>query len=305
MRPYGSGAEFLLSLEGLVGNKPLLRPDKPGRLNQNLPMKPALRLLFVLVTLAFTASQASAIPGRAEVRKVFGTAATVTKATGGSTTITVGMVLGAGDTIVTGKSSCVHLWLGLNGEAMQVAPDTTLKLDTLEITSVKDGIVNTSVSLSKGAVTGVVFKKLAAASKYEIKTASGVAGIRGTVYGVKSDGTVVVLKGAVTFNYVHNGQSQNVRLEAGQQFKAGDAAPSPANFLAGEAASFFTDLLATSGISVDPTKGDVGILTALATALDVSLATLVEFVGATGISDLTVINNPADVSTSAISIIAQ
>ena len=190
-------------------------------------MNATLRLFLFLTILAWTTTQAAAIPGRAEVRKVFGTA-TVTKATGGSTSITVGMVLGAGDTIITGKSSCVHLWLGLNGEAMQVAPDTTLKLDTLEITSVKDGVVNTSVSLSKGAVTGVVTKKLALASKYEIKTASGVAGIRGTVYGVKSDGTVVVLKGAVTFNYVHNGQTQSVRLEAGQQFKAGDAAPTPA-----------------------------------------------------------------------------
>ena len=261
-------------------------------------MTATFRLFLFLTILAWTTTQAAAIPGRAEVRKVFGTAS-VTKAAGGTTTITVGMVLGAGDTITTGKSSCVHLWLGLNGEAMQVAPDTTLTLDTLDITSVKDGVVKTSVSLSKGAVTGVLTKKLALASKYEIKTASGVAGIRGTVYGVKSDGTVIVLKGTVTFNYVHNGQAQSVRLEAGQQFKPGDAAPTPANFLAGGVASAFREVLAASGVTVDPTKGDVGLLESLATALDIPLAELIGFLGTAGVSDLTVINNPADVSTSA------
>lgn len=166
-------------------------------------MKPALRLLLVLATLAWTASQASAVPGRAEVMKVVGTA-TVSKATGGSASITQGMVLGTGDTVTTGPASTVDLNLGLNGDFLRVDPDSSLKIDNLDIANIADRTVTTQLNVNRGAITGNVVNKLTKASKYEIKSASGVAGIRGTVYSVKTDPSgritrIVCTSGTVSF----------------------------------------------------------------------------------------------------------
>lgn len=184
------------------------------------------RQIFSVALALFCSSVlASAIPGRAEVKKVVGPA-TVAKATGGSSAITQGMVLGAGDTITTGAGSTVDIDLGVNGNYLRIDPDTTLKLDVLDIANVSKDTITTSMSLAKGSVTGNVTKKLTAASKYEIKTASGVAGVRGTVYSIRTDGTLVVLRGTVDFVIMRNGQQQVVRVTEGQQFKAGvDTAP--------------------------------------------------------------------------------
>ena len=190
-------------------------------------MKLTRQLLTVGLSLLCSATLASALPGRAEVTKVIGSA-TVVKAAGGSASITQGMVLGSGDTITTGPGSAVDLNLGLNGDALRIDPDTTLKLDVLDIANVSERTVTTSMSLSKGNVTGNVIAKLTAASKYEIKTAAGVAGIRGTVYSLSAAGRLVVAKGSVNFTFVLNGVSQTVTVGVGQQFKIGDAAPSPA-----------------------------------------------------------------------------
>lgn len=151
-----------------------------------------------------TSTQALAVPGRAEVIKVIGKA-TVTKASGGSgQTITQGMVLGTGDTINTGAGSTVDLNLGLNGDFLRVDPDSSLTISNLDIANVAERTVNTQLNVNRGGITGNVVNKLSLASKYEVKSASGVAGIRGTVYSVtlKPDGTVariVVTSGTVTF----------------------------------------------------------------------------------------------------------
>lgn len=167
-------------------------------------MKLTRQLLSIGLALLVSTVLASAIPGRAEVKKVVGSA-TVTKAAGGSATITEGMVLGTGDTITTGRASFVDLYLGLNGDYLRVDADTTLKLDVLDIANVSERTVTTQLSIGKGGITGNVVNKLTAASKYEIKSASGVAGIRGTVYSVKTDANgritrIVVTSGTVTFN---------------------------------------------------------------------------------------------------------
>jgi hypothetical protein len=136
------------------------------------------------------------------------------------------MVLGAGDTIATGVGSAVTIDLGMNGNFLNVDSDTTLKLDVLDIANVSRKTVTTTMTLARGSVSGNVKNKLTAASKYEIKTASGVAGIRGTVYSIRSDNTLVVFEGTVDFVFTRNGVEQVVRVRAGQQFKAGvDAAP--------------------------------------------------------------------------------
>lgn len=203
-------------------------PAKLQRMTKTLDLKPTRQLLLVLLTLLWTSVLASALPGRAEVKKVTGHATRI-NAAGVSSPLAEGMVLGAGDTVATGPSSTVDLWLGLNGDALRVDPDTTLRFDVLDIANIAERRVTTRLSLSKGGVTGNVLSKLSAASKYEIKTATGVAEIHGTIYAFKSNGTLVVSKGVVNFSYVDKGVTRTVRVEAGKQFKPGDDKPTQAS----------------------------------------------------------------------------
>lgn len=126
-----------------------------------------------------TTSTQAATPGAAEVKKVVGTA-NYTDATGGGP-IKEGQILMAGATITTGAGSYVDLDLKVNGNALRVEADSTLTLNKLEYTKAIDTVVNTEIQVAKGAAVANVINKLSKASKYEIKTPAGVAGIRGTV----------------------------------------------------------------------------------------------------------------------------
>ncbi len=161
-------------------------------------MKTIRQLLTVTLALLWSAALASALPGRAEVRKVTGSA-TVSKGAGAATTLAAGMVLGTGDTINTTAGSTVDLWLGLNGDVLRVEPDTTLKLDQLDVTQTSPPLVNTKLNVTKGGVTANVITKLAAASRYEVRTVNGVAGIRGTIYNVGVGTGASVIHGAVSW----------------------------------------------------------------------------------------------------------
>lgn len=166
-------------------------------------MNVTLRLFLLLATLVWTTNEAAAIPGRAEVIKVVGKA-TATDANGASKSITQGMVLGTGDTITTGAASAVDLNLGLNGDFLRVDPDTSLKLENLDIANVAQRTVTTQLNVNRGGITGNVVSKLSVASKYEIKTVGGVAGIRGTKYSITTDAngrisSIIVTQGTVTF----------------------------------------------------------------------------------------------------------
>ncbi|MEN9575287.1 MAG: hypothetical protein RL514_3142 [Verrucomicrobiota bacterium] len=154
--------------------------------------------------------------------------ATLINAAGSSSSLTVGKVLGSGDTVSTPPGSTVDLWLGLNGDWLRVDPETTLKFEVLDIPNISERRVTTSLRLIKGSVTGNVKTKLTADSKYEVKTPGGVADIRGTVYAFLSNGTLIVTKGVVNFTYVLKGVSKTVRVEPGYQFKPGDEKPTPA-----------------------------------------------------------------------------
>lgn len=96
----------------------------------------------------------------------------------------VGVTLKPGASIQTGPESTVDLFLGQNGPVIRVTPDTTVGLDKLAFTDTgADTVIDTQLNLKSGRILGNV-KKLAAASKYEIKTPNGVAGIRGTDFDV-------------------------------------------------------------------------------------------------------------------------
>jgi len=166
-----------------------------------------------------TASTQAATPGAAEVKKVVGTA-TYTDGQGGGP-IKEGQVLLAGATITTGAGSYVDLDLKVNGNALRIEADTTLSLNKLEYTKAIDTVVNTELDVKKGSAVANVVNKLSKASKYEIKTPAGVAGIRGTVVRAAT-ARIVCLIGRVEFRSV-NGQMQLVI--GGTVFAAGATGP--------------------------------------------------------------------------------
>lgn len=245
-----------------------------------LLMKLTRQFLCLTLALLCSATLASAIPGRAVVMKVTGNA-TKTDAKGSTGSLAKDMVLGTGDTITTGPGSTVDLNLGINGDFLRVDPDTTLKIDNLDIANVADRTVTTSLNIAKGSMTGSVVTKLTAASKYEIKSASGVAGIRGTVYSVRTDAAgkitrIVCTSGTVTF--IDRGVTITIAA-ADRNAKA--YTPPPAG--------------------TTPSQAAVGAPTRAETQTVAGVGALLQQFGAPLASDgpITVINNPSDVSVAA------
>jgi hypothetical protein len=126
-------------------------------------------------------------------------------------------------------------------DAIRIFENTVLGFDKLTITHTgADRVTETQLDLKHGRILGTV-KKLNAASKYEIKIPSGVAGIRGTVYLLNSDGELSVLSSlgdlsqnvpsgsAVLAYYAPDGNVLTQVVADGQQFnaKSGQLAPIP------------------------------------------------------------------------------
>ena len=140
--------------------------------------------------------------------------------------LVAGKVLMAGSSIKTGPDATVDMVLGKNIEMPQarVAPDrvapaadapvrglvtftpaaeqntvrmngdTTLKIDKLTISDTGvDTVSDTELDLQKGRIFANV-KKLSAASQYLVKIPTGIAGVRGTFFGLDASGWCAVLR---------------------------------------------------------------------------------------------------------------
>lgn len=152
--------------------------------------------MVLLAAVATSLSAAEQHAGFAKVRFVVGNA-TVTKPGGQSQKLVKEMVLHTGDTITTDDASHVDLYLANNNGHIQVSKNSVLKLDSLTYSySGVELVHNTQLDLQKGVLYGDV-RKMSTASKYEIKTKVGVAGIRGTRYRITAEGDVTVTEGAV------------------------------------------------------------------------------------------------------------
>ena len=189
---------------------------------KNFGRNPLLALGGTLVAALwlFTSTAQAASPGAAQVKKVVGTA-TYTDAKGGGP-IKEGDILMQGATITTGAGSYVDLDMGVNGNALRVEADSTLTLNKLDYTRAGEVIVNTELEVKKGSTVANVVNKLSKASKYEIKTPAGVAGIRGTVLRAGTT-RIVCLIGTVSFVPVAGGGVQLV-IKGGAGFSVGNAA---------------------------------------------------------------------------------
>jgi hypothetical protein len=145
---------------------------------------------------------AQAVTGKAVVRSIRGTASYAEQG-GEYKDLRVGKVLGPGSYVKTSPSSQVDLFLSDNGPTVRLLADTTLGLDQLEIDKTgTDLIIFTQLNLTAGTIQGSV-KQMHPASRYEVKTPFGVAGIRGTEYEISVDGTVRVWEGSLLVAYTN------------------------------------------------------------------------------------------------------
>jgi hypothetical protein len=159
--------------------------------------------------------------GQAQVRAIRGTAQYTT---GGGVWVPlrVGTTLKSGSTIRTAAESTVDLFLRHNGPVLRVTPSTTVALDRLALQNTgADTVIETQINLQSGRILGNV-KKLAGASRYEVKTPTGVAGIRGTDYDISTDGRTTtytsVVGTLVIAEVLPDGTIQTVIVNTGQSY---------------------------------------------------------------------------------------
>jgi len=172
----------------------------------------------VALVAAFVASSAQAgEAGKAVVRSIRGHAQYADGANW--LELKVGQVLKPGSTIRTANESQVDLFMDQNGPVVRLVENTTLGIDKLnfEDTGV-DTVIETQLDLKSGRILGIV-KKMAATSKYEIKTPNGVAGIRGTEYDITATSVVRVVSGSMVVVYVKSdGTVVTQVVNAGEEF---------------------------------------------------------------------------------------
>lgn len=163
---------------------------------------------------------AQAVEGRAVVRAIRNGYADYSEDGKTWKRLAIGHRLVRGNTVKTDKNAVVDLFLGVNGPVVRVTPDTTLEFTTLTFENPGDeAVINTELGMSNGRILGAV-KKLAAASKYEVKTPGGVCAVRGTQFDVTFRAgaaiKVTVIEGTVRVTY----GTQTFDVQAGQTFDA-------------------------------------------------------------------------------------
>ncbi len=104
-------------------------------------------------------------------------------------------------------------------DVIRILDDSYLVFDSLTATATgSDTVTETLLDLKKGSIFGSV-KKQAAASRFEVKIPNGVAGIRGTIFLIKSTGLVACLQGSVVAAYTAASGDVNTQpVGAGQEF---------------------------------------------------------------------------------------
>lgn len=147
----------------------------------------------------------------------------------------VGSKILPGETVVSGKDSRAKIVMS-DRNVMNISPDTTLKIEKYT-NDPKTGEKNVELNLIDGKARNNVEQKYdGEKSKFIMKTATAVAGVRGTqffvAYNSKSQTTqVVTLKGQVTFAPVSVdgsvGKAVTVNKGESTSVAAGAVAPEP------------------------------------------------------------------------------
>jgi hypothetical protein len=165
-----------------------------------------------------SSAQAQIEQGKAEVTAIQGTAEYSTDG-GAFMPLKAGTILRTGSQVRTGGGSHADLYFGKNNGVVRVSESTTLALDKLTFSDTGlDMVIDTQLNLKEGHLLGNASAKMAPASKYEIKTPNGVAGIRGTKYDIYVC-RVAVVEGKVYFvHFAPGGQNVPYVVTARNQF---------------------------------------------------------------------------------------
>ena len=150
------------------------------------------------VVTVISATQAASQQGKAAVTAIVGTAEYSTNG-GAFMVLKVGTVLRAGSQVITGGGSHVDLYLGKNNGVARVAESS--EVDVVKLTYSDTGVdrvIDTEFNVRKGHMQISAPDKMAPASKYEITTPKGMAGIRGTKFDIFVC-RVIVIEGKVQF----------------------------------------------------------------------------------------------------------
>ncbi len=125
-------------------------------------------------------------------------------------------------------------------DVIRVLDDSYLVFDSLTATATgADTVTETMLDLKKGSVFGSV-KKQAAASRFEVKTPNGVAGIRGTIFLISANGNIACLVGSIIVAFTDAaGNVVTQVVGAGQMF---DAATRQVSAIGGPLLSRLTNL---------------------------------------------------------------
>jgi len=154
--------------------------------------------------------------------------------------LSVGTLLKAGALVQTAKDSFVDIALtesdvvqpptasgvGAGGkrptatqDLVRLSEDSVLAIDKLTFVNTgAEKVTETQLDLRSGRVLGSV-KKMAAASRFEVKVPNGVAGIRGTLFAISADGVVSVGIGQVVISWTKADASTGTQVVSeGWQF---------------------------------------------------------------------------------------
>jgi hypothetical protein len=201
-------------------------------MNERVRFSRVIACVAVLVAMAACSSAQAAQTGKAVVRSLTGAAEY--SVSGPWMPLRVGQELLPGSTIRTANDSAVVLFMDQNGPLVQLTENTTLGIDklTFEPTGV-DTIIETQLDLKSGRIVGIV-RKLSTTSRYEVKTPTGVAGIRGTEYSISATGQVYVVSGSIVVVSVRaDGSVLTQVVNAGEMFNpaTGRVEPTPTETL--------------------------------------------------------------------------
>jgi len=186
-----------------------------------------------ILGLAVAASAQTLKPGVATIVRIQGEAR-YSLGDGNWHPLVVGKMLGAGCVIQTAHDTIVDMVMGSSVEMPQAASwpdrvgpapdanvrgmvdykpsveqnmirmtsDTTLAIDKLTVSDTGvDAVSDTELDLKQGRIFASV-KKLSAASQYLIKIPNGIAGVRGTLFGIDASGWCVVIRNSVLLSIV-------------------------------------------------------------------------------------------------------
>lgn len=196
-------------------------PTRPHRILPRLSLALALSVASLLsATHASAAAKPAVNDDRAVVISVRG-AATYTDATGAERRLKRGMRLPQGTTLATGRASFVVLRIADRQNVLRMRSDSVLTIDALSVRDVGgESVINARLKLEKGSLLGNV-KKLSATSNFEVQTAKGVAGIRGTVFEILAVGIVRCYRGQVTMVVIVAAVRSEFTIGEGQQLDPG------------------------------------------------------------------------------------